>query len=100
MPGWYVRGMKINANNVYSIPVLEGREYVLSLSGVFGGGTINLTFFDLAGGYGVPMDAAYKTHTGMASFVFVAPMSRLDIDLSGATTPDIVATCVLRPVGS
>lgn len=79
---------KITANGDTDIPVEIGKEYLFTLKGNFGGGTVTMTTrsdiehvqFDAV------IDGAWTAETEK---VFAAPSKLVRLNMTGATSPNI-----------
>ena len=91
--------MKLTANGSHEITLIPGRDYAIYIAGNFGGGSVALTIgnADLSGVLPVP---GYETLGTDTSFILTAPSHRFQISLSGASSPALVADCILCPAGT
>lgn len=81
----------ITANGSYEVPVSTGQQYLFTLKGAFGGGTVTLstrsnanngTFDSVEGG----------AFTAPTEQTFIAPSGELRLTLSGASSSTITVT--------
>jgi hypothetical protein len=86
--------MLITTNGTSLIPVDAGQEYVLSVAGTFGGGTITPKWSDGTNDVTIVGPAGDLALTAGAAYVVVAPASSLKLVLTGASNPNINANVV------
>jgi hypothetical protein len=88
--------MLITTNGTTTIDVDSGREYVLSASGTFGGGTLTPKWSDGTTDVTIAGAAGDIAMTAGGAYVIIAPDSFLRIVLAGATSPNIKVNIVDR----
>lgn len=85
------------ADGTYSVTDIEpGRQYLCTIFGTWGGGTITVRFLDPVSGES--RDSANNTFNDDAEFTLLVPSNAVDFVLSGATAPAI--SIALTPIRS
>lgn len=83
----------ITANGIYTIEAkFVGGDYILYVSGTFGGGTITYGYVDASDNFATikKPDGEDLTATNSSGYIIVAPPSRqLAVNLTGSTSPNI-----------
>jgi hypothetical protein len=83
--------MLITSNGTTVVPVVAGRDYVLSAAGTFGGGTLTAQWNDGVNDVPVSDSGGALSITTGAAYVVTAPTKSLKLVLAGASSPSITA---------
>lgn len=81
--------MALTANGTTTLVVDPGQDYVLSLAGTFGSGTVTPKWSDGTTDVTVVGPSGDLAITAGAAYVITSPSSILKLVLSGATNPNI-----------
>jgi len=80
----------ITADGDYEINTRFSRKHLLTLKGVFGGGTMTMYAFNDASGDYEGVDGG--SWTDEAEITFDAPSDKIRLNLASATSPEIAVT--------
>jgi hypothetical protein len=88
-----MRGMRFTGDGVFNSQNMQpGRQYLVTIFGTWGGGTMTVQFLDPT--TGTARDSTGNTFTADAEFVLLIPSTTARFTLAGASSPDLTIAMV------